>query len=210
MTNSRSSKVRRYRNLAALLILLLPAGVTADEKQPEFKSPWHLLIEPKFMEPEIATSIEDAERTIIIPAQAKKYGPEYLSTEALQTAGISRTEFDEQALANATTMLDSLEPEYVRDSKEVIQFAVLEAESDYVASAVLSPEFGARFEPIFGPDILVAVPRREKVYIFPKLATEFPRFSEMVVLDYLNAVYPVSRELFEWKDGKLKAVGYFR
>jgi len=210
MITSRSSKVARYRNLLASLGVLIPLLIVAEDRQPEFSSPWHLLIEPKFMNPELARPIPDAKRTILVPAERRKYGPEFLDKATMQGTGLTQDAFDEKALENASTMLATLEPEYVRDSRKVIQFAVLEAESPYVASAVLSPEFGKRFEPIFGPEFLVAIPRREKVYIFPKLATEFPRFSEMVVIDYLNAVYPVSRELFEWKDGQLRATGYFR
>lgn len=207
---SRSSKVGRLRNLTAILLAGVALGATALAAENEAPTnPWRLLIEPKFMRPEISSEVANSQRTLIVPAREVNGFPEYLAADTLESAGLTRAQFTEQALENATATLDSLKPEYIRDSDQVIQFGVLEADSPYVASTVLSPEFGKRFEAVFGPEFLVAIPHRGKVYLFPKLATRFPRYAEMVIVDYLGATYPVSRELFEWKEGKLRAVGYF-
>ncbi len=113
------------------------------------------------------------------------------------------------AAANASAMLATLKPDYVRDEHGVIQFAVLSSDSPATASAVLAPDFLDKFADIFGPDILVAIPNHNRIYVYPALASKFRDTAEFVILDYETSGSPVSKEVFRvMKDG-LRAVGGF-
>ena len=75
------------------------------------------------------------------------------------------------------------------------------------ASAVLAPEFASLFSDSMGPDILVAIPNRFRIFVFPKVSPAYQRFSEIVIAEYDSSTYPVSKELFSVRKGKIIAVG---
>ena len=107
-------------------------------------------------------------------------------------------------------MLAALKPRFIRDENKVIQCAVLESDSPLTASAVLAPEFATLFNETIGPDILVAIPNRFRIFVFPKGSPAFQRFSEIVIAEYDSSPYPVSKELFSLRKGKLVAIGSYR
>jgi hypothetical protein len=74
---------------------------------------------------------------------------------------------------------------------------------------VLSPDFLKKFKDIFGPTILVAIPSRFTVYVFPALASEYKNYSPLVIQAYQQSAYPVSLEVFEISDAGMRAIGTF-
>ena len=91
----------------------------------------------------------------------------------------------------------------------VIEYAELSSAEGLVSSAVLAPEFGERFEDTLGEVLLLAVPSRSRAFVFPQLASDVSRYSNLVWNAYRETAYPVSVELFEWRKGVLRAVGLF-
>lgn len=111
------------------------------------------------------------------------------------------------SLDRSALVLSTVDPLLVRDSKGVLQMAVLRAESPLLATGVLTKGFLTRFSAMFGPELLIAIPARNKVYVFPKLANRIAEMSAAIRDDYLISPMPVSTELFELSKGGLKAVG---
>ena len=103
-------------------------------------------------------------------------------------------------------MLAGLKPRFIRDDHNVIQCAVLESENPLTASAVLAPEFSALFDESLGPDILVAIPNRFRVFVFPKGAPAFQRYSEVVIAEYESSSCPLSKKLFSIRKNNLSTV----
>jgi hypothetical protein len=75
---------------------------------------------------------------------------------------------------------------------------------------VLAPEFSTLFSETLGPDILVAIPNRFRIFVFPRASPAYQRFSEIVIAEYDSSAYPVSKELFSIRKGKLVAIGSYR
>ena len=117
--------------------------------------------------------------------------------------------FAEAARPAAAAELARLEPEYLRDKDQVIQCAILRSDRQTTAGALLAPDFLKRFRDIFGSKLLVAVPNRFTIYIFPALASRYAGYGERVVAEYRDSTYPVSREVFELSAEGMKAVGTF-
>ncbi len=78
------------------------------------------------------------------------------------------------------------------------------------ASAVLAPKFAEMFEDTLGTDILVAIPNRNRIYVFPKLSDGWKGMADMVIADYESSPNPVSREVYAVKSGKLIAIGSYQ
>ncbi len=186
----------KYALLA--LFALTSAALAADD--------WHLLIEPKFQGYKNTWPIQGSDRTVLVPARltngtiAPLEGGQQISWDAIK----------EPASSSASAVLAGLKPRYVRDDKNVIQYAILESESPLTASAVLAPKFGEMFAQTLGPDLLVAIPNRNLIYVFPKQSLVSQGFADLIYAEYQASSHPVSRELFELRDGKLIAIGTYR
>jgi len=169
---------------------------------------WHLLIEPKFMKPAVSFPISGAERTVMVPAYLDEENqPVYFTKQKFEALGVGLAAFLKQSLANATDK--KVKAEFVRDEKQVVRYATLQSENPLTATMVLSPNFLKMFADVFGDKPLVALPNRYTVYIFPKLASDYRNYADMVISDYKNSAYPVSLEVFEVSPAGLKAVGTY-
>ncbi len=162
------------------------------------------------MRNEAAWPIVGAERTVLVPAKYIKGELVPLTRDAIAASGVTRKEILAQASASAAAELAKLKPEYVRDSNKVIQYAVLQSESPLTASAVLAPDFAKLFAETLGPDILIAIPNRNRIFVFPRLSSAYQAMTDIVIAEYESSSVPVSRELFILRNGELSAVGRYQ
>ena len=196
-------KTAKWKITGALLWLAVAAAAHAQAP-----SSWHLLIEPSFMKPEVSFPIPNAERTVLVPAYLDERGePVYFTKQQFDALGVDAAGFLKQSLSNATDK--KVKAEFVRDEKKVVKYAVLQSDSPLAATMVLSPDFLKTFADVFGDKLLVALPNRYTVYVFPKLASDYQDYAEMVIEDYKSSAYPVSLEVFEVGPKGLKAVGIY-
>ena len=175
-----------------------------------FGETWHLLIEPTFMHYEATWPIDRAERTVLVPARYINGEVLPLKSDDIVTLEATRDKILASAPKAASEVLATLTPRFIRDDNKVIQCAVLESESPLTASAVLAPEFDSLFQETLGPNVLIAIPNRYRIFVFPRGTPAFQRFSEIVIAEYDSSSYPVSKELFTVRKGKLTAIGSYR
>lgn len=188
-----------------LLGLLLASRAAAQMPGP---AQWHVLIEPKFMRPEIAFPIAGAERTVLVPGYLAEGGEvRYFSKKEWDALAMDWVEFQSRSAGNATD--NKVKVELSRDRKKVIQYAALTSDSPLTATALLSPDFLKKFSELFGAKLLVAVPNRYTVYVFPKLASSYRDYAPMILEAYHATAYPVSTEVFEVSADGLRAIGTF-
>jgi len=152
----------------------------------------------------VARFLPGSRKTILFPAEVNSHDlPRPLRSPG--KGGWDRVVSD--SLERAALLLSTIDPLLVRDTKGVLQMAVLTADSPLLATGILTKGFLSRFSALFGPELLVAVPARNKVYIFPKLANRIPEMGGTIRDDYLISPMPVSTEVFELTKNGLKAVG---
>jgi hypothetical protein len=195
--------MRKLKCALSFLIITTAARSIAEET-------WHVLIEPTFMHYEATWPIDGAQRTVLVPARYINGEVLPLKSEDVLTSGATRDEILAAAPKAASEVLATLSPRFLRDEKNVIQCAVLESASPLTASAVLAPEFASLFRETLGPDVLIAIPNRFRIFVFPRGTPAFQRFSDIVIAEYDSSSYPVSKELFTLQKGKLSAVGSYR
>ena len=170
---------------------------------------WVLLPAPKFMEHKVARLLAGAKTTVLAVAKLTEFGPEFPSLEDWQKAGV------DDAMVLATTQklavewLKQVKPELVRDKKKVVEYAVLRSDKVPICAAVLAPEFWKQFEEIFGPKMLVVMPNRNTVFIFPVLDENRDKRSQLVIEAWRSGAPKVSLEAFELSEHGMRAVGAF-
>lgn len=189
------------RFFAGALLLTGVARAQSDAKQ------WHVLIEPKFMHPPVSFPIAGAERTVLVPGYLAGDEAHYFSSVDFKALNISWQTFQARSQANRTT--NKVKVEFSRGAKKVIEYASVTSESPLTATAVLSPDFLKTLADIFGPKVLVALPNRYTIFVFPALATNYRDYAPMIITAYHATPYPVSLEIFEVSAAGLRTVGGF-
>jgi hypothetical protein len=188
--------------------LVLVAWSGAEEPPAEFK--WRVLLEPKSMHREVTWEIPGAQRTVFAPVVVD--GSEFLypPRKILERFGVETKAIQQLAAPAAAADLATLKPRYVRDRKQVIQYAELRSDQPIVASAVLAPKFLDLFKDTLGDEVLLVVPSRFVAYVFPKLASNYQDYFPMVFEAYRATAWPVSVEVFEVSAGGFRAVGVYQ
>jgi hypothetical protein len=199
--------ILNFKNaIARALCALILASPTAASAQSDPGS-WRVLIEPKFMRPEVSQPIPGSKKTVFAAGYLKENEPVYFSKAEFDALGMDWETFAAKARENSKD--NKLKAEFIRSKKKVIQYAVLSSENPLTATAVLSPDFWKKFREIFGDTMIVALPDRFTIYLFPKLAGDFQDHAPMILDDYKAALFPVSTEAFELTSSGLRAIGNY-
>ncbi len=159
------------------------------------------------MHPEVSFPISGARRTVLVPGYLSDGEPQYFSRKDWDALGLNWEGFRTRAAQNATEK--KFHAELIRDLHQVVQYAAITSEDPLTATMILSPDFLKEFKGIFGPTVLVALPNRYTVYIFPGLASEYKEYSPMIIRAYQDSAYPVSLEVFEISASGMRAIGAF-
>lgn len=176
---------------------------------PSAVTTWHMLIEPTYMRPDYPSPVEGTKDVVLTPALIKDGEATYLKKADVARLNLDLESVRRVARAAAGAEVKKFKPEFVRDARGVMQYAVITTDSPATAGAVLAPEFAAMFADTLGPDLLVAIPNRYRVYVYPALAGDFASTAGLVLRDYELSPYPVSKEVFRLTPRGLRAVGTF-
>jgi hypothetical protein len=202
-TTNRPRRKYKFPGLAALLLFVLAGPVCAQE------AVWHLVFQPTFMRPDFMIPIAGTKETILTPALIRGEDATVLKKKDADRLKLDMDSIRRIARASASAELAKLKPEYVRDKHGVAIFALLASDSPATASAVLAPDFAEKFADTLGPDLLVAIPNRYRIYVYPALASRFQETASLVLRDYEISGYPVSKEVFRLTPQGLVAIGAF-
>lgn len=185
-------------------------GLAARAQDAPEPKRWRVLIEPKFMKPPVSFEIPKSERTLLVPGYVNGEGNiAYFTREQWDSLKIEWPDFFEKARVNATEALAQLKPEFTRNRKNVIEFATLHSESPLTAGTVFAPGFLKRFEEVLGAKLLVVIPSRHTIFVFPKLAGTHEQYGPMVRDAYRDASHRVSIEVFELSADGIRAAGIY-
>lgn len=168
---------------------------------------WALLVEPSFTDYKMRRPIEGSKRTILAIARVVDGEIHPLTREEKKSVPMTYPMIRDEALQTASEVFRRMTPVFVRDGKKVIRYAVIESSDPLTASCVLAPEFAQAFDKALGPDLLVAMPNRYQLLVFSQQDDTHLRMAETIISAYLSSNYPVSREIFSLKNGKLSSLG---
>ncbi len=187
--------------LCALLAALPASGAFAEE--------WFFLPEPKFMGHEVAFPIEGAKSTVFAPAKLGEFGVEFPTVAGWTAAGLNDEAVRVVTRRVASEWFKNVKPELVRNRKKVVEYAVVRSDKIPASVTVLAPEFWKQFEEVFGPKMMVVIPNRQTVFVFPGVAVNYSEYAPLIFEAWRSPAAKVSLEVFELNERGLKAVGKF-
>lgn len=200
-----SGKDQRLSRLILMLFVVI-AGIPPLSRAQDQDSP-ALLLGGSFEKPPVHRFLPGSRKTILFPARVGRLGEISPLCKAPGVEGVSWDPFLKGARERSGLLLATMDPVMIRDSRGVVQMAVIHTDDPMTASCVLAPGFLRRFSAFFGPELIIAIPARNKIYVFPKLANRIPDTSQTIRDDYLISPMPVSTELFELSKKGIRAIG---
>ncbi len=182
-----------------VILAALGGGVAADN--------WALVVGPSFSEHKMRRPIDGSRRTVVSVCRLVDGETVPVTPEELKSLDLSYDQIQGEGLQTASRVLAGIKPIFVRDGNGVIRHAELRGKHPLTASTVLAPEFAAMYRDTLGPDLLVAMPNRNLVFIFSRQDDAHLILAEEIIQGYLTALYPVSREVFSLENGSLRSLG---
>ncbi len=207
-THRQKDKLTTFGFLFATLFVTTSFPLHSEESEPATAA-WHLMPEPAFMQPDFEFPVPGTKQIIVTPVLISGDDVTYLKRETLEEQGIDLASINALARQAASADLARLDPKFVRDENGILQFAVIDSDLPIVAPTVLAPDFIDTFRETLGPDLLVAIPNRYRIYVFPALASRFAAAADSVLTDYGLTPYPISKEVFRVTPDGLEAIGTF-
>lgn len=185
-----------------------PAPVVVTAK-PE---PYLVIPEPRSMRSAISGSIGGSQLTILTPAKDLKGDGKLTSysTDEFQKLGISWDSFLTRAKTAANNRLATLQPELIKDKSGRVRYAVYRGAESFYAGLIIAPSLPKIFEKVFGPEVWLAAPDRNALYVFPANAPVVDDFAADLEERFQTNPYSASEEVFSMKaDGELRVIGNF-
>lgn len=196
------SRVLLWMMFPFLLVGDQSAAQDSASAKPKPKPESYLLLpEPRMMRSVRSLQPSGSEKTVLSPAKEIADSPfiATYSTEEFQAIGISPETFAERARTAADRLLKELKPEWVQDEKGQVLYAVYRGERPIYASLIVAPTLPHLFEAAFGPEIWLAAPDRNALYVFPAKAAIIGDFASDLEQRFRNDPYAATGEIFAWK-----------
>lgn len=184
---------------AAILFSVLSSARAAPE---DFLSTVGILLDARITGPDVRQEIPGARDTVIVAARRTPSGLAMaLSSKEWEAAALDWPQVLAAATARATRLEQSMTIQWHRDSRKVYQYAMIESSDPFISSVIYSPSFLERFRQFLGDEVLVAIPDRFSVFVFPRFGSALDEFGPGLVRRHKEAMFKVSLEVF-LVDGK--------
>ncbi len=169
-----------------------------------------ILLVSRVSSPKVYAPIEGAKDTVLATAYVDKYGVRLFSREKWEADGLAWEGLYQAAVKRADELVDSMELQFKRDARGVLDYALIEHESPWLSSVLLSRRFLPRFEREFGERLHVVVVGRHRLFVFPadggKLDVYSPALADLYHDDSVVR-HPVSLEVFLVDKDGFRAIG---
>ncbi len=132
----------------------------------------------------------------------------WVTPEMLSSLGLSETDAGARAYTNLAVALSEAKLE----SKEIdgVQLGFIGTALPFKASLILAPNLREVVGAVLGWPLMAVVPDRDFLYVWAARHANFvQRVGGVVVREYSRASYPVSTEVYEIGDQKIRAIGAF-
>lgn len=189
----------------ALVALALSAGAQERPAAREFRK--GIVFESTIENPKVFSAVEGAKRTLLAPAYEWEYGLRFYTREKWEKQGLSWEQFRRSAIEIADKLAETVKPEFVRDHRKVVKYAILEGKDPFLSSVLLSKKLHPVLEEKLGENIYVVIPERGTLYFFPVEGNTLDGFGASIVKKYKNSNSPVSIEVILFTSEGFRVVG---
>lgn len=172
-----------------------------------------LLPEPRAMRTAHFAQVGGSLKTIFSPARevAGPAGIELYTEAEFAKLGIGMDAFEKKAREGAERLLGVYRPELIQDQTGKVRYAVYRGEQQVFACLLMAPSLGKVFEGVFGKKIIVAMPDRNSLYVFPSDPAAVDDFAGDLESRYETSPWAASDEVFlvDSEDQTIKVLGSF-
>jgi hypothetical protein len=204
LNRSTRGRINCKFNRRIVLVLLVIAGTPLSTNATQFC----VILDPYFYRSPIKVTLEGTTKTVL--AYYRIVDRETLEpAKAQELTKEAQSVVEQETLNRAQRLLEVTKPEIIRDSNGVITALRIQSSDPTLSAILLLPDLGNRYANLLGPDCYFAAPNRRTILFLPRLATNIQSFAPLVHSLYHNDPWPISTEVFEIVDGKLRANGQF-
>lgn len=164
-----------------------------------------LLLEVLVAGPKVYSEISGAKKTVLAPAYQDTIGTRVYTAKSWAALAVPWDDFVREAMVHADALIEKIQPEVVRNSAGVAEYAILQSDDPYLTSTLFSKKFLPKFTEIFGKELHVVPLTRGRIYVFPAQGRPLSEFG--IAEEYANLLVPLTLEVFQiTKDGP-KVIG---
>ncbi len=220
---------RTRRDILALLVACVaPVASAAPQREKRAKKPqdapskpdepekrgaleeYCLLVEPKDG-PQVVRPISGAKMTGVVPARETSIGgARYYTKEEFDALGFGWTGFEKRAAEAADRFFATLKPEISKDAKGFVKTALYRSKSQLTSTLAFSPRFYEVSRTAMGDDLVLLIPDRHTVHVFPRPLGEYKDLGKKILQAYEDAAFPVSYEVLVLNRNGLTCLGSFK
>lgn len=168
---------------------------------------------PKLMGTSNGKAMGGSVTTVFCPAREISRAPyvEVYTDSEFSKLGISADAFEKKAREAAERLLTVYRPELIKDATGKVAYGVYRGEKEIFPCLMMAPSLGKVFENVFGKEIIVAMPDRNALYIFPPNPAVVEDFAADMESRYELSLNAASDEVFVIKGdtGEIRALGSF-
>jgi hypothetical protein len=168
---------------------------------------------PKLLGTTNAKAVGGSVTTVFCPAREIAAPPyiEVYTDDEFAKLGISADAFEKKARQAAERLLTVYRPELIKDEAGRVRYGVYRGEKAIFACLMMAPSLGKVFENVFGKEVIVAMPDRNALYVFPPNPTVVDDFAGDLEFRYESTLSAASDEVFIIKaeNGEITALGSF-
>ncbi|MEM1443740.1 MAG: hypothetical protein AAGF67_15450, partial [Verrucomicrobiota bacterium] len=143
----------------------------------------------------------------MVPFYEWDYGVRAFSEEEWNKREMSWERVLEITESLADALVESVKPEFIRDERGVVLYAIFADKDPFLTSAVFSKKFRTIFEEKMGKSIYLVMVDRHVIYVFPAVGGSLEEFGPAIVNEFSTTSLPVSLEVFFLNDDGLRVIG---
>lgn len=166
-----------------------------------------IIFETQSLDPEVFTRVEGSEKALMVPVYEWEYGVRMFKAKEWKKRAYKKGEFRYLAEKVADAVLQEVQIEFIRDSRDVVLYAVIRSEDPFLSCILLSKKFLPKFKTNLGEVVRVIILDRHELYVFPDSGGKLADYAGVMAERYLETKQPVSLEIFQVSDKGFKIIG---
>jgi hypothetical protein len=188
---------------------IIVSSTTSKESPVAEQLYWN--IEPNDYKQDLAdfrVPLSDKVDRVLVCVSADNSCVTWVTPEMLTSLGLSESEAADVAFANLAIALSAATVE----TQEIdgVQLGHIGTKLPFKAALILAPNLKAVVEGKLGWPLMAIAPDRDFLFLWAARHTDFvARVGSVAVREYSQASYPISTEVWEITDEKIRAVGEF-
>jgi len=182
-------------------------NVGAEEKPEAKKMRTGIIFETLAIDPEVFTRVEGAKTTVMVAVQEWGYGVKLFTAKEWRKRAFDNAEYRSNAEAVADKVMGKVKPEWVRDSRGVILYAMIHDKDPFLSSILLSSKFLPKFKKNLGESVQVIILDRHVIYVFPEAGGRLNEFGTALAKQFQETGQPVSLEVLHVNNTGIKVIG---